>query len=91
MKTLNSNIYKVFISIRNKEENLGMCSCRGMTKDKIIERTGLSRSTVNNALKILLENEFIEEGVKQVNKKAYFITEKGMKNYFEINKKVGSK
>lgn len=68
-----------------------MCSCRGMTKDKIMEKTKLSRSTVNNALRILLENEFIEEGVKQVNKKAYYITEKGMKHYCEINKKVGSK
>lgn len=86
MNTFNSNIYKVFISIRDKNEKMGTCICHGTTKEKIMEKTGLSRSTVNKALKLLLDKKYIGEGVKFVNKKTYYITEEGMKNYLEINK-----
>ena len=87
MKTLNNNSIKVLIKIRDKENNLGLCQGRGMTKEDIVKRSELSVSTVNRAIKLLMEKGYINEAIKNINKKAYYISEDGIKMLKLINKK----
>ena len=87
MKTLNNNSIKILIKIRDKENNLGLCQGRGMTKDDIVKRSELSVSTVNRAIKLLMEKGYINEAIKNINKKAYYISEDGIKMLKLINKK----
>lgn len=86
MKTLNNNSIKVLIKIRDKENNLGLCQGRGMTKEDIVKRSKLSVSTVNRAIKLLKEEGYINEAIKNVNKKAYYISEDGINMLKLLNK-----
>lgn len=88
MRTLNSNGFLVLTSIRNKENNTGLNAARGTEKEIIIKNSGLSSSTVNRALKLLLEEGLIKEAIKQVNKKAYYITESGITKLKEVNGRI---
>lgn len=85
MKTLNNNSIKVLIKIRDKENNLGLCKGRGMTKDDIVKRSELSVSTVNRAIKLLQEKGYINEAIKYINKKTYYISEDGINMLKLIN------
>lgn len=78
MKELNNNTYLVLVSIRDKENNKGLCKARGMSKCDIVTKSGLSESTVDRALKVLLECGYIKEAIKQINKKAYYISQEEM-------------
>ena len=86
MKTLNNNSIKVLIKIRDKENNLGLCQGRGITKDDIVKRSEWSVSTVNRAIKLLLEKGYINEAIKHINKKTYYISEDGMNMLRLLNK-----
>lgn len=86
MKELNNNSYLVLVSIRDKDNNLGLCKARGMTKYDIVQRSGLSESTVQRAIQVLITCGYIKEAIKQVNKKAYYISEDGVKEVLEANK-----
>lgn len=88
MKTLNNNTIKVLIKIRDKENNLGLCQGRGITKEEVLKRCDLSDSTVNRAIKLLLEYGYIKEGIKNINKKTYYITQNGIGMLKSINKKT---
>lgn len=88
MKTLNNNTIKVLIKIRDKENNLGLCQGRGVTKDDIVKRCDLSDSTVNRAIKLLLDKGYIKEGIKNINKKTYYISQEGVDMLRFINKKT---
>lgn len=85
MKEINSNTYVVLASMRDKENNLGMCKARGITKGDILKRTGLCESTINRAIDLLIACGFIKEAIKQVNKKAYYISEEGMEEIKQSN------
>ena len=52
VKALNNNTYLVLASIRDKDNNLGLCKARGMTKADILKRSELSESTVQRAILI---------------------------------------
>ncbi|WP_195966728.1 hypothetical protein [Clostridium sp. 1001283B150210_160208_E6] len=86
MNTLNNNAFKILTVVGNKKDNIGLCEARGITKDLIVQKSGFSSSTVNRAIKVLLEHEFIAEAIMQVNKKAYYVTQKGINRIKEINK-----
>lgn len=86
MKEINNNTYLVLAIMRDKENNLGMCKARGMTKSDLISKSGLSESTVKRAIDILIACGYIKEAVKQVNKKAYYVCEEGIREMQEANK-----
>ena len=86
MKALNNNTYLVLASIRDKDNNLGLCKARGMTKVDILKRSELSESTVQRAIELLLALGYIKEAIKQVNRKAYYISEEGMKEMQDANR-----
>lgn len=88
MKELNSNHIKVLINIRDKKNDIGLCMGKGMTKDELIKRCGLSASTINRAIRILLQNGYIKEAIKNVNKKSYYISEDGLNMLRLLNKKT---
>ena len=56
MLNLNSNDLVVLNSIIDKENNLGLCEARGMTKDLLVKKTELSLSTINRSIEKLLAN-----------------------------------
>lgn len=84
----NNNVYIVLQCIRDTKLDLGLCQARGMTKDLIVQKSKLSTSTVNRAISKLLKLELIGEALKQVNKKAYYVTPKGVERVKEIYKKI---
>ena len=88
MADANNNVYIVLQCIRDKEHDLGLCEARGMTKELIESRSELSSSTVNRAISKLLELGFINEALKQINKKAYYVTPKGIERVKELYKKI---
>ena len=83
MRVLNSNAFIVLTNIRDKENDTGLHQARGTIKERIIEQSGLSSSTVNRALKLLLEEDLIAEAIKKVNKKSYYVTPKGIQRLKE--------
>lgn len=83
---LNSNDYKVLICIVDKEKNIGLSQARATTKKIICNSSKLSLSTVNRAISKLLEEELIAEGIKNISKKTYYITKKGIERLKEIKK-----
>lgn len=84
MTKLNSNDYKILSCVRDKESNRGLSIGRGSTILQIAEKSQLSELKVRKTIKILLEEEFIIEGVKNVRAKTYCITEKGFKALQEL-------
>lgn len=87
MENLNTNCMMVLVSIVDRDNNLGLTKGRGTNKEKILEKSKLSLSTVNRSLKLLMKEELIDEALKQVNKKAYYVTEKGKDKLKEIKGK----
>ena len=88
MVILNSNDFVVLSSIRNKKNNLGLCKARGTTIKTLIEVTKLSDSTVRRSIKKLLQKEYIDYGIRQVNKDSFYVTEKGIKELEDVLKVV---
>lgn len=85
MNTLNNNAYKILASMYDKENNLGLVKSRGINKEDIVKKTGFSLSTVTRAIKLLQQHELIEEAIKQVNTKTYYVTQKG---YLELKSTI---
>lgn len=88
MAEANNNVYIVLQCIRDTKLDLGLCEARGMTKELIAQKSQLSSSTVNRAIAKLLELGLIKEALKQINKKAYYVTPKGVERVKEIYKKI---
>lgn len=88
MVVLNSNDFVVLSSIRDKKNNLGLCKARGMTVKTLVETSKLSESTVRRSIKKLLQREYIDYGIKQINKDSFYVTEKGIKELEDVLKVV---
>lgn len=86
MKSLNTNDFVILSSIRDSKNNLGMCKARGSTVKMIVDKSGLSESTVRRSLKKLLTRELIDYALKQVNKDSFYVTEIGIKEISEVRK-----
>ena len=87
IKTLNSNDYFILSKIYYTEKKLGNCEGRGINKYLIGERSKLSISTVNRSIAKLLKAGLIKEAVKQINKKAYYISAKGQQRLKELRER----
>jgi len=88
MVVLNSNDFVVLSSIRDKKNNLGLCKARGMTVKTLVEASKLSESTVRRSIKKLLQREYIDYGIKQINKDSFYVTAKGIKELEDVLKVV---
>lgn len=88
MVILNSNDFVVLSSIRDKKNNLGLCKARGMTIKTLVEASKLSESTVRRAIKKLLQKEYIDYGIRQINKDSFYVTEKGIKELEDVLKVI---
>ncbi|HAT4302340.1 TPA: winged helix-turn-helix transcriptional regulator [Clostridium perfringens] len=84
MKKLNSNCIVVALSIMDYDKDLGFTEGRGTNKEEIMEKSRLSLSTVNRSLKLLIEQGLVKEAIKQINKKAYYVTQDGLDKIKEI-------
>ncbi|MBP3931041.1 winged helix-turn-helix domain-containing protein [Romboutsia timonensis] len=83
---LNNNDYIILSSVRDKDNNLGLCKARGMTIDSLVDKSKLSTSTVRRSIKKLLDREFIDYGVRQINKNTFYVTEKGLMELKSVSK-----
>jgi hypothetical protein len=88
MQKLNSNDYKILESIVDKEKNRGLAKGRGSTLKQLVEKTGFSDVKIRNTLKVLLELNYITEGVKKIKAKTYCITEVGLKELVDLRKNI---
>lgn len=88
MPSLNSNDYKILESIVDKEKNRGLSRGRGSTLQQLVEKTGFSDVKVRNTIKVLLEMGLIEEGVKKVRARTFYISEKGIEELKDLRKTV---
>lgn len=95
MQYLNNNACRVLRNIPDRENDRGFNAARGMTRKAIFNNCNankpsdkqISLSTVTRALKVLEQEEFIKEGIKIINVKTYFITDKGFEYLNEIKKR----
>jgi hypothetical protein len=88
MQRLNSNDYKILESIVDREKNRGLAKGRGSTLKQIVEKTQFSDVKVRNTLKVLLELNYISEGVKKVKAKSYYLTEDGLRELVDLRKNI---
>lgn len=92
---LNNNACRVLRNIPDQENDRGFNAARGMTRKAILnncnvnkpEDKQISLSTVTRALKVLEQEGFIKEGIKIINVKTYFITNKGFEYLNEIKRR----
>lgn len=87
IKVLNSNDYFILSKIYYPEEKMGDCVGRGLTKKLISERTELSISTINRSIPKLLKAGLVKEGIRQINKKTYYLSAKGKQRLLEVRKR----
>ncbi|BAO04930.1 MULTISPECIES: hypothetical protein [Clostridium] len=88
MLNLNSNDYKILACVVDKSKNRGLSLGRGSTLKQIVDKTGFSIVKVRNTIKILLQEEYIMEGVKKERAKSYCITKKGAEKLKELKTNI---
>lgn len=83
---INTNDILILKAIVNKEDNRGLSKAKGSTVNQIQLACGLSDSKVRKTLKKFIEEEWVGEGVKVLNIKRYYVTEKGLKELSELRR-----
>lgn len=69
---------KTDIVILGKMESTGAINqLKSATIQKIIEKTGLSATKVRASIKLLQDEQLVDEGFMSKNAKTYYVTEKG--------------
>lgn len=66
-------------------KNSCMSEMKSMTIKEIQENTKLSYAKIRITLNNFLQDGFINEGIKKVNAKAFYISEKGMDRLLQIS------
>ena len=85
------NFKKTDVLILGKMETAGAINAfKRSTIGKIIESTKLSATKVRASIKLLLEEEYIQEGFMSHNAKSYFVTEKGREFLKELGCPINS-
>lgn len=79
---------EIFRSIVDKKSEIGTCKIKAVTIDDLAERSGFSKPKVRATLKKLIQLGWVEEGIKIVNKKSYYVTAFGVAEVAKISKSV---
>ena len=80
----NLNDIKIFLNISNKDKTVGFNKFKGSTISDIVERTELSYVKVSQVIKRLIKLGYIEEGLKKVRSKTFYINDIGIKKLAEM-------
>jgi DNA-binding transcriptional regulator GbsR (MarR family) len=88
MRILTEYDYRVLGKILNPEKDKGLSKTSGVTRNELKERTNLSYTKVGDALKILMEYEFVAMGMAKGREKTYYLTPNGLTELKEITQKI---
>jgi DNA-binding transcriptional regulator GbsR (MarR family) len=88
MRILTENDYKVLGKILNRKEDKGLAKNSGVTRNELKTWTGLSYTKVGDALKILIEYEFVAMGIAKGREKTYYLTSNGLLELKTLTQKV---
>lgn len=88
MRVLTENDYKVLGKILNRDNDRGLSKTSGVTRNELKEWTGLSYTKVGDALKVLMEYEFVVMGIAKGREKTYYLTPNGLTELKEITQKI---
>ena len=72
----------------DKDTKQGMSKAKGVTVESIAIKTKLSESKVRKSIKELQGVGFVDEAIKIVSRKCYYITELGVKELLDISKTI---
>lgn len=86
---LTQNDIKVMSLISNVETGIGFSKSKGTTIDEIKSKIDdISESKIRNALMKLVQNKYVDFGIKKGKKNTYHITPEGVEFIREIKKSV---
>lgn len=88
MYEFNNNDITILRSVINKSENRGTCRAKGSTIVQIAEKSELSTSKVQKSIRKLKAKGWVDEGVRIINTKTYYITESGIKELADLSRSV---
>ena len=88
MCNFNSNDISILRSIMDKTEKRGISKAKGTTIPQIVEKTNLSVSKVRGSIKRLKEEGWIDDAIKVVNHKSYYVTKKGIEELKNLSRSV---
>lgn len=83
---INTNDILILKAIIDKEDNRGLSKAKGSTISQIQSRCELSDAKIRRTLRKFKKEGWIDEGVKVLNSKRYYVTEKGLKELMELRK-----
>ena len=79
---------EIFRAIVDSKTGGGTSKIKAVTIDELVEKSGFSKPKVRMTIKKLLHLEWVDEGVKLVNKKSYYVTAYGFNEFANMNKSV---
>lgn len=84
----NNNDISILRSIMDKETNRGLSKAKGTTIEQISKKTNLSVPKVRSTVKKFKDEGWIDEAIKVVNSKSYYVTQKGIDELKNLSKSV---
>lgn len=88
MRVLTEYDYKVLGKILNRKEDKGLSKTSGVTRRELEKATGLSYTKIGDALKLLMELDFVSMGIAKGREKTYYLTVNGLEELKSITQKI---
>jgi len=88
MRVLTEYDYKVLGKILNRKEDKGLSKTTGVTRKELEKLTKLSYTKIGDALKILIELDFVSMGIAKGREKTYYLTVNGLDELKTITQKI---
>lgn len=88
MRVLTEYDYRVLGKILNRKEDKGLSKTSGVTRRELEKSTKLSYTKIGDALKLLMELDFVSMGIAKGREKTYYLTPNGLTELQEITQKI---
>jgi DNA-binding transcriptional regulator GbsR (MarR family) len=88
MRVLTEYDYRVLGKILNRKEDKGLSKTSGVTRRELEKLTGLSYTKIGDALKLLIELDFVAMGIAKGREKTYYLTVNGLEELKSITQKI---
>lgn len=87
MRLLTENDYRVLSRVFDMKNDRGFSKATGTTIEELKGKLDLSESKIRDALKSLIEYDYVSFGIKKVRKNTYYVTALGLDDLKKINEK----
>lgn len=88
MRVLTEYDYRVLGKILNRKEDKGLSKTTGVTRKELEKSTELSYTKIGDALKILIELDFVSMGIAKGREKTYYLTVNGLEELKSVTQKI---